>query len=212
MSTDRVFTKEELSEITEIVRTENVEAASRKFCNRPTVFFTLRKSYKELADAIAKGQQQRKEETPLKRAFRYFEALAKEELKEITELVKESGVTAVAEKYGFSIHSINACRKELPKLDEAIKIGIRSKPTGAAIPHVKDKIVQTRNEKKNGTSTVCKPKDKTRKPPREIVDKTILAIEDNTTEAWQNFKRTMRENKERALLKSIKNGYYDNMV
>lgn len=213
MSEKYTFSREELEEITEIVREENVEAASRKFCKSPNVFFDLRKSDKELGIAIAKGQSERKNNTPLKRAFKLFAALSEKELEEITELTKRVGLTAIVKKYGCSVHSLNKCRRKIPQLDLAIKKGIRSKPIGAAIPGVKAKIAESKNEKKERkTSKPYNTKGSTRKPPREIIARTVNGIEDQTDIAIANFRKLMEERKQLHNAKKLRNGEFNNMI
>jgi hypothetical protein len=212
MSEKYTFSREELSEIMEIVRKENVEAASRKFCNKPYVFFDLRKSYKELDEAIVKGQEARKDETPLKQAFRIFESFSEKELEDITELTKKVDLITVAKKYGCSIHSLNKCRRKLPHLDAAIKKGIRFKPIGAAILSIKAKISETKNEKKERkTSKPYNTKGSTRKPPREIVNKTLSGVVDQSDTALSSFRKLMQENNRIENIKRLRNGDYNNM-
>ena len=48
MSDKYTFSKADLEEITKIVSIKNIEAASKKFCNRPYVFFALQKLTRNL--------------------------------------------------------------------------------------------------------------------------------------------------------------------
>ena len=48
MSDKYTFSKTDLEEITKIVSIKNIEAASKKFCNRPYVFFALQKLTRNL--------------------------------------------------------------------------------------------------------------------------------------------------------------------
>jgi hypothetical protein len=127
MSDKYTFSKADLEEITKIVSVKNVEAASKKFCNRSYVFFDLRKIDKDLNEAIEKGQTLRKQNTEVNKAIEYFGELTGKELAELKELVINYGVQKMPEQYGFKMATINAARKELPQLDKAVKDGINIK-------------------------------------------------------------------------------------
>ena len=92
MSDKYTFSKADLKEITKIVSVKNVEAASKKFCNRPYVFFDLRKIDKELNSAIEKGQALRKQSTKVNKAIEYFSKFTGKELAELNEFVIKYGV------------------------------------------------------------------------------------------------------------------------
>ena len=117
MSEKYTFSREDLAKITEIVSTRCVEAASRKFCNRPYVFFDLRKIDKELNEAIEKGQALIKQNTQVNKAIEYFSKFTGKELAELNEFVINYGVQKMPEQYGFKMITINNARKELPQLD-----------------------------------------------------------------------------------------------
>jgi hypothetical protein len=213
MSEKYTFSKEDLAEITEIVRTRSVEAASRKFCNRPYVFFDLRKIDKALNEAIEKGQELRKKNTVINQAMDLFITFDKEQFQEITKIIANGGITELRKKYHFTIYTINHCRRELPELDKAIKAGIKTRPTGAAIPSIKAKIAESKNEKKERKiSKPYKTKDKTRKPPKEIINKTMNGIEDQTETVLLKFKKRMEENKKKEFVKRMRSGDFDDMI
>ena len=161
MSDKYIFTKVDLEEITKIVSIKNIEAASKKFCNRPYVFFDLRKIDKALNEAIEKGQTLRKQNTEVNKAIEYFSKFTGSQLAELNEFVINYGVQKMPEQYGFKIATINAARKKLPQLDKAVKDGI----------NIKKSIVATVNYKK-GVKNNNKPKIK------EIVNTTLSGISD----------------------------------
>lgn len=213
MSEKYTFSREDLAEITEIVSTRSVEAASRKFCNRPYVFFDLRKIDKEFAEAIEEGQKLRKKNTVINQAMELFTTFDKKQFEEIEKIVAKGGITELRKKYYFTISTINHCRRILPELDKAIKAGIKTRPTGAAIPSIKAKIAKSKNEKKERKiSKAYNTKDKTRKPPKEIINKTMIGIEDQTETALLKFRKRMEENKKKEFVKRMRFGDFDDMI
>lgn len=210
---DYNFSLEELAEITKIVSEQNVDAAARIYGSRADKFFRMRKSNPQLEAAIVKGQKLREVNTPSNEAIKLFKDFGVRKLKEVTEVTKNSGIEALENKYGFSSHVLNKTRKELPKLDAAIKAGFRKRPIGAAIPSIKAKIAESKNEKKERKiSKPYKTKDKTRKPPKEIINKTMIGIEDQTETALLKFKKRMEENKKKEFVKRMRSGDFDDMI
>lgn len=200
------FSETELAEITEIVRKDNIEAASKRFGLRADAFFELRKKNKPLAAAIKNGQLLRKNDTPFNHAIELFSTFDSIQLQEIKEIAVAGGLEAVVNKYGFSRYVLIKCRKELPELETAIKAGLKQRPIGAAISGAL-------KEKKEGK--VPKPykrKDEFKKPPREIINTTMLAIEENTADAWANFRKIVEDRKAKANLKKVSTGYYNDII
>lgn len=195
MSDKYTFTKADLEEITKIVSIKNVEAASKKFCNRLYVFYDLRKIDKALNEAIKKGQTLRKQNTEVNKAIEYFGKFTCKEFAELKDLVINYSVYKMPEQYGFKVATINAARKKLPQLDKAVKDGI----------NIKKSIVATVNYKK-GVKNNNKPKIK------EIVNTTLSEISDQPEVNLANFKKMIKKNKRLENLKKLKNGDFDNMI
>jgi len=195
MSDKYTFTKADLEEITKIVSIKNVEAASKKFCNRLYVFYDLRKIDKALNEAIKKGQTLRKQNTEVNKAIEYFGKFTCKEFAELKDLVINYSVYKMPEQYGFKVATINAARKKLPQLDKAVKDGI----------NIKKSIVATVNYRK-GVKNNNKPEIK------EIVNTTLSGISDQTEANLANFKKMIEKNKRLENIKKLKNGYYNNMI
>ena len=197
MSDKYIFSKTVLEEITKIVSIKNIEAASKKFCNRPYVFFDLRKVDKELNEAIKKGQALRKQNTEVNKAIEYFGKFTDTQLAELNEFVVNYGVQKMPEQYGFNIITINNARKELPQLDKSIKDGIKAKRS----------VVATLGYKKRN-----KEKPNKAKKIQVIVNTTLSGISDQTEANLSNFKKMIERNKRLENLKNLKNGYYNNII
>lgn len=201
------FSTEELEDITSTVREYNVDQAGKKYGLAAGVFFNMRKNNPALDAAIIKGQKLRKENTPFNKAIKLFKTFDTDKFKEVTEVTKNGGLEAVEKKYGCSPHILTKSRRELPKLEAAIKAGLRKRPIGAAVTSANKKVNKERKPQKP-----YKTKDKLRKPPKEIVDNTILHIEDESMSALARFRKHMEERKRREHLKKVLNGDYDNMI
>lgn len=197
MSDKYTFSKADLEEITKIVSIKNVEAASKKFCNRPYVFFDLRKVDKELNEAIEKGQALRKQNTEVNKAIEYFSKFTGKELAELNKFVINYGVQKMPEQYGFKMITINNARKELPQLDKVIKDGIKAKRS----------VVATLGYRKRN-----KEKPNKAKKIQVIVNTTLSGISDQTEVNLANFKKMMERNKQLEHVKRLKNGDFNNMV
>lgn len=197
------FSNEELEEITNIVNKGNVEQAAKKYGLSGQSFHDLRKKHPKLDEAITKGQNLRKGNTVFRRAMNLFGNFDAKQLEKLSAIAEDGGLEAVIRKYGFAAHSLNKCRQKLPELDQAIKAGLRKRPIGAGIAS---------SNKERKTSKPYKKKDKFRKPPREIVDKTMLAVEDNSAAAWANFRQMVEERWAREHLKRARKGDYSDMI
>jgi len=197
MSDKYTFTKADLEEITKIVSIKNVEAASKKFCNRPYVFFDLRKIDKALNEAIEKGQTLRKQNTEVNKAIEYFGKFTDKEFAELNELVINYGVQKMPEQYGFKMITINNARKELPQLDKVIKDAIKAKRSVAATLGYRKK----NKEKPNKAKKI-----------QVIVNTTLSGISDQIEVSLSNFKKMIERNKRLENLKNLKNGYYNNII
>ena len=197
MSDKYTFTKADLEEITKIVSIKNVEAASKKFCNRRYVFFDLRKIDKELNEAIEKGQALRKQNTEVNKAIEFFSKFTGKQLAELKEFFIKYGVQKMPEQYGFNIITINNARKELPQLDKVIKDAIKAKRSVAATLSYRKR----NKEKPNKAKKI-----------KEIVNTTLSGISDQTEVNVANFKKKIEKDKRLENLKKLKNGYFDNMI
>ncbi len=208
------FSDQELEDITRLVKKQNIEAAARKYGVSAQVFHNARTKNSDLNAAIIKGQEQRKANTSLNQALSMFKKLdCTKALEKITEIALDGGIDAVEKYYKVSPHILRMCRKELPNLESAIKKALKQRPNGAAIPSIKAKIIKTKNDKKERkTSKTYNKKDSTRKPPREIIDRTLSGIIDQTDNALADFKKMIERNKQLEHVKRLKNGDFDNMV
>lgn len=209
-----VFTEVELEEITATVRDSNIEMASSKYGVSAQVFHGLRRNNPGLDKAIIKGQEERKSNSLLNQALAMFRKLDDAaSLNNITDIVLNGGVEALEEYYKVSPHILRRCRKEIPNLEISIKKALKQRPAGAAIPSIQAKITKTKSEKKERKSS--KPYNKkgfTRKPPREIIDKTLSGIADKTDTALTNFRKLMQERKQLENIKRIRDGDFNNIV
>ena len=197
MSDKYTFTKADLEEITKIVSIKNVEAASKKFCNRLYVFYDLRKIDKALNKAIEKGQALRKQNTEVNKAIEFFSKFTGKQLAELKEFFIKYGVQKMPEQYGFNIITINNARKELPQLDKVIKDAIKAKRSVAATLSYRKR----NKEKPNKAKKI-----------KEIVNTTLSGISDQTEVNVANFKKMIEKNKRLENIKKLKNGYYNNII
>lgn len=110
---DYVFTKNDLKEITEIVAESNIETAASKYGVSGQMFHQLRNSNPALNKAIEKGQEQRENNTPYRKAMVLFQSFDKTQLEEATKVAEQGGLPALEQKYGYSSHVMNKCRKQL---------------------------------------------------------------------------------------------------
>ena len=214
ISNNYVFSNQELEDITRLVKEQNIESAARKYGVSAQIFHNARTKNTDLNEAIIKGQEERKSNSSLNQARAMFEKLDYlEALEKIKEITLDGGVEAVEKYYKVSPHILRRCRQELPNLDAAIKKGLKIRPTGAAIPSIKAKIVKSKNEKKERKiSKVYNVKNKKRKPPKEIINKTMIGIEDQTETALLKFRKLMQENKKKEFAKRMRAGDFDDMI
>ena len=202
------FSDQELEDITRLVKKQNIEAAARKYGVNAHVFHNARTNNSSLNAAIIKGQEQRKANTSLNQALSMFKKLDyKEALEKITEIALDGGVNAVEKYYKVSPYILRKCREELPKLDSAIKDALKQKPSGAAIPSVKAKIIKTKKDKK-----ACKTKTDNTPKIKAIINTTLSGISDQTEVNLANFKKMIERNKQLEHAKRLKNGDFDNMI
>lgn len=207
---DYVFTKNDLKEITEIVAESNIETAASKYGVSGQMFHQLRNNNPDLNKAIEKGQQQRENNTPYRKAMILFQSFDKSKLEEATKVAEQGGLEALEKKYGYSSHVLNKCRKQLPSLELAIKSGLRKRPTGMAIA---SEIKKATNTKKEGKPTkTYNKKGTTKKPPREIINKTMNGIADQADTALANFRKLVQERKKLDNIKRIRNGDFNNII
>lgn len=206
MPDDYKFSVEELEDITATVKEYNVDQAGKKYGLAAGAFFNMRKSNPALDAAIIKGQKLRKENTPLNKAIKLFKTFDADKFKEVTEVAENGGLEAVEKKYDCSPHILTKSRKQFPELEEAIRAGLSKRPIGAAVASA-----NTVNKERKAPKPY-KKKDKLRKPPREIVDKTMLTIEENSASALENFRKMIEERKARDHLKRARKGDYSDMI
>lgn len=197
------FTSEELEEITKLVAKQNVDAAAKKYGGRADKFWRMRKGNPELEAAIVKGQSLRKGNTVFQRAMNLFSTFDSKQLKKVSEVAESGGLEAVERKYGFAAHALNRCRKHLLELDNAIKAGLRKRPIGAAVASGKKEAKERKIPKP------YKTKDKLRNPPREIVNKTLSGIIDQSDTALIKFKKLIQERRLSENIKRLRNGDFD---
>ncbi|MFK7974357.1 MAG: hypothetical protein AB8B66_05805 [Rickettsiaceae bacterium] len=134
-------------------------------------------------------------------------------LNNITDIALDGGIEAVEKYYKVSPHILRMCRKELPKLDSAIKKALKQRPRRSATSSVKAKVTETNFEKKEKKiNKIYNEKGTTRKPPKDIIDKTMNEIADQTDTALANFRKLMEDNKRRELVKRKKSGDFDDMI
>lgn len=175
----------------------------------------MRHNNKLLEAAIKKGQEQRKSDSRYNQALSMFRKLEDdtEFLNNITDIALDGGIEAIEKYYKVSQHILRMCRKELPKLNYAIKKALKQRPRRSATSSVKAKITETNFEKKEEKiNKIYNEKGTTRKPPKEIIDKTMNGIVDKTDTALANFRKLMEENKLRELAKRKKSGDFDDII
>lgn len=212
---DYEFSTEELEDITKLVRKHNMDYAAKKYGVRADKLFRMRHNNKLLEAAIKKGQEQRKSDNRYNQALSMFRKLEDdtEFLNNITDIALDGGIEAVEKYYKVSPHIIRMCRKELPKLNSAIKKALKQRPRRSATSSVKAKITETNFKKKEEKiNKIYNEKGTTRKPPKDIIDKTMNGIVDQTDTALANFRKLMEENKLRELAKRKKSGDFDDMI
>ena len=209
---DYEFSKEELEDITKIVADKNIDAASAKYGLSASVFFTLRKTRPELDAAISKGQKLRTSNTLMNKALSMFNKLTyPEALDSIYEKTLNGGTRAVEEYYEVSAHILRKCRQEIPELNKAIMDALAKRPIGAAIPSTRKKLIAGKKDKAQKDSKAVKKYNKSgsRKPPRELIDTTMLGISEQSEQALANFRKSFAERKLREDIRSLRSEYDD---
>jgi len=186
------FSKEELADITKIVKEKNVETASKKYGFGVHEFYAARTDYPELAEAIKKGQELRSQSSDYAIALNMFRTLTHAELEEITAIALKGGNKAVEDHYKCSKSILSKCRKAMPELDAALTKGLSKIPKGS--PKGKKYVKEAR------------------RPPSNLVDSAFLAVEGDSASAIARFRKEMEERKRVEYMKSIRNGDYDNMI
>lgn len=211
---DHVFSEQELEEITQLVKEKNIESASIKYGVSAQVFNALRKNKPELDSAIIKGQKERKSDSLLNQALAMFREIeSRESLNKITEIALDGGVEAVEKYYKVSPHILRRCRQEISNLNDAIKNALKKRPCGAAIPSIQSKIAKTKSEKKEHKSgKAYNTKRNTKKPPREIINKTMSGVADQTDDALAKFKKLMEERKRLEHRQRVISGEFKDML
>ena len=211
---DHVFSKQELEEITRLVKEQNIESASIKYGVSAQVFHGLRRNNSDLDKAIIKGQEERKSNSLLNQALAMFRKLDDTaSLNNITDMVLNGGVDSVEKYYNISPHILRMCRKEIPNLETTIKKGLKQRPSGAAIPSIQAKITKTKNEKKErNPSKIYNKKGTTKKPPREIINKTMSGIADQADAALAKFRKLVQERKQLEHRQRFLNGEFEDML
>lgn len=202
------FTKEELEDITQLVKEKNVESAAKIYGGSADKLWIMRKSNPELEAAIIKGQTMRKGNTVFRQAMNLFGDFDTKQLAKVSKIAEEGGLEAVVKKYGFAANALNKCRQNILELDKAIKAGLRKRPIGAGVPSSKSKD----KNKEIKTPKTYKKKGEFKKPPREIIDKTMLAVEENSSSALESFRKIVEERKVKDNLQKARKGYYSDMI
>lgn len=209
---DYVFTESELKEVTAIVAESNIETVASRYGVSGQGFHQLRKDNPALDKAIKKGQEERTNNTPYMKAMALFKSFDKAKLEEATKIAEQGGLEALEKEYGYSSHVMNKCRKKLPQLELAIRKGIRQRPTGLAVEGAVIKAKATNAKKETKPSKAYKTKGTVKSPPKELINRTMLAVEDNTEAAWLNFRKIVQANKNKEHLKRVRNGEFDNII
>mgnify|MGYP003321418907 CR=1 FL=1 len=210
---DYEFSTEELEDIAKLVREHNVDYAAKRYGVRADKLFRMRHNNELLESAIKKGQEQRKSDSMFNQALSMFRKLDEECLNNITDIALDGGIEAVEKYYKVSPYILRICRKELPKLDSAIKKALKQRPRKSVTSGIKAKITETNFKKKEEkVSKIYNEKGTTRKPPKEIIDKTMKGIRDQTDNALANFRKLMHERKKLEYRERFLNGEFEDMI
>lgn len=214
LAEDYEFSTEELEDIAKLVREHNVDYAAKRYGVRADKLFRMRHNNELLEAAIKKGQEQRKSDSRFNQALSMFRKLDDTELlNNITDIALDGGIEAIEKYCKVSPHILRMCRKELPKLDYAIKKALKQRPRRSATSSIKAKITENNLEKKEEkVSKIYNEKGTTRKPPKEITDKTMNGIADQTDDALANFRKLMQERKKLEHKKRILDGEFEDMI
>ncbi|MFK7974039.1 MAG: hypothetical protein AB8B66_04180, partial [Rickettsiaceae bacterium] len=185
-----------------------------KYGVRADKLFCMRHNNSLLKDAIKKGQEQRKSDSMFNQALSMFKKLDySEAMDKINDIVLSGGIEVVEKYYNVSPYILRMCRKEVSELETAIKKALKQRPRRSATSSVKAKIIETNFKKKEEkVSKTYNEKGTTRKPPKDIIDKTMNGIANQTDTALANFRKLMEENKRRELVKRKKSGDFDDMI
>ena len=118
-----------------------------------------------------------------------------EKLKELSAIAEKHGTfDSVANYLGISPSKLLENRTKNIELDKILK-----------------KVVQ-KYKKEEKINKIYNEKGTTRKTPKDIIDKTMNGIADQTDTALANFRKLMEENKLRELAKRKKSGDFDDMI
>lgn len=211
---DYEFSSEELEDIAKLVKEHNVDYAAKRYGIRADKLFRMRHNNELLEAAIKKGQEQRKSNSRFNQALSMFKKLNySKSMNKINNIVLNGGIEAVEKYYKVSPYILRMCRKELSELDSAIKKALKQRPKKSVTSSIKVKITENNLEKKEEkVSKTYNEKGTTRKPPKEIIDKTMKGIRDQTDNALANFRKLMQERKKLEYRKRFLNGEFEDMI
>lgn len=196
----REFTKDELEDIADIVAKTNIDKAAVKYGSRADGFHDLRKTNKSLDEAIKRGQLLRKQRSSFVHILEKLKKLTTKQLDELTEIMIHNKLPAIAEHLDISVTYLSKARKELPSLDEAIKKGMETRPNGVT------------GRRDTGEKAKQPERKKYHKTPKEIINTTLLAIEDNSADALAKFRNMVQKRREQENIKRLRSGEFESLI